>query len=290
MRRASAFLAESPLLRRGQRQWKENEKNRDLPLSKSDKLLTGAYLILRDYGAGVFPPQFSDQNQTHLNEINTRFTTPGLTQEQVDRAHVAKPFWFGPPVHNYFRGFLKLVENLELARVRPPARLLELGGGAGWTAEFLAQFGFPVVSTTLSPYDASITRKRAEALHTRGLDSVLESVVAPMESIDAHVKQHCPFNAVFVFEALHHAFDWRSTIASAYDCLSPGGWLLICNEPNFLHTAIAYRVAILTNTHEVGFRKSQLLQHLKKTGFRTVISTGKQPHFFFRPLWLLAQK
>jgi cyclopropane fatty-acyl-phospholipid synthase-like methyltransferase len=177
-----------------------------------------------------------------------------------------------------------------LAGIRPPAKLLELGGGAGWTAEFLAQFGFDVVSSTLSPHDASITRKRAETLRAKGFGPMLEAVVAPMETIAESVKAQRPFDAVFVFEALHHAFDWRSTVASSYECLSPGGWLLICNEPNFLHTAVSYRVAVLTNTHEVGFRKSDLLQHLKKTGFRRVISTGKRPHLYFRPHWLLAQK
>jgi len=98
------------------------------------------------------------------------------------------------------------------------------------------------------------------------------------------------FDAVFVFEALHHAFDWRETIESAAKCLRPGGWLLICNEPNLLHTCISYRVAKLTNTHEIGFSKGDLVTALQKTGFRKIISTGPKLHWWTRPHWLLAQK
>lgn len=288
--RAAGLLAHSLLLRRGQHLWAQNEKNRDLPLSKWDKLWTGAHLVLRDYAQGRFPPVFTDMRQTHLNEINTRFTTQGATLEEMERGEMRKPFWFGPSLHSYFTEFLKLTDALALVQARPPAKLLELGGGGGWTAEFLAQLGFRVVSTTLSPYEAETTRKRAEALRLKGLGADLQVLACPMEAVAEHVKERRPFDVVFVYEALHHAFDWRAAITSAYGCLGPGGWFLLCNEPNFLHTAISYRVALLTNTHEIGFRKSELVEHLRQTGFRRILSKGKQPHLFVRPHWLLAQK
>jgi len=165
-----------------------------------------------------------------------------------------------------------------------------LGAGGGWMAEFLAISGYRLMSTTLSPHEVATIAKRAATLGNKGLPMNLETKAAPMESIAEHVKDHSPFDAAFVFEALHHAFDWRAAIASTYECLRPEGWLLLCAEPNVLHTAISYRVTVLTNTHEIGFRKSELIQHLKNTGFRRVVSTGKQPHLFFRPLWLMAQK
>ena len=290
LRRLCGALAYSPLLRRGRRLWEENQKNVNLPLAKWDKLGTGAYLILSDFSQGAFPPTFNDQQEAYLNEINTRTSRPGLSVEVFDRSQMTKPFWPNPALAMYLGGFLRIVRAFEAINLCPPAKLLELGGGSGWTAEFLVQLGYDVVSTTISPHDVALGAKRAEALRVKGISSLLDFVVAPMESVAAHVSTHVPFDAVFVFEALHHAFDWRAAISSACSSLKPGGWLLLCNEPNVMHTAIAYRVARLTTTHEIGFHKPTLIRHLKDTGFQKVISLGKCPHFFVHPHWLLAQK
>ena len=257
LQRAAAQIASSFLLRRGQHLWQKNQADWNLPLSKWEKLWTGLYLVLRDYSQGMFPPTFPDQQQAYLNEINSRFSSPGLSPGQVTLAELRKPFWFGHSLHSYVGGFLKLASALEKVGVRPPARLLELGGGSGWMAEFLAQLGFAVVCTTISPYDVEAGHKRIESLGAKGISCDLRILPAPMESVAEHVKELCPFDAVFVFEALHHAFDWKSAIGSAYQCLSDGGWLFLCNEPNVLHTAISYRVAKLSNTHEIGFSRRQ---------------------------------
>jgi ubiquinone/menaquinone biosynthesis C-methylase UbiE len=55
-----------------------------------------------------------------------------------------------------------------------------------------------------------------------------------MEEVCAATEHLGPFDAVFVYEALHHAYDWRKACAEAYRCLKPGGWFLLCNEPNLL--------------------------------------------------------
>jgi SAM-dependent methyltransferase len=146
------------------------------------------------------------------------------------------------------------------------------------------------VSTTISPRAVEVAQKRIEALRVKGLLAELQFIACPMESVAGSVKEHCPFDAVFVFEALHHAFDWRAAITSSFACLRPGGWLMICDEPNVLHTAISYRVARLSNTHEIGFSKSELVRHLKNTGFGNIVSLGKRPHLFFQAHWLAAQK
>ena len=179
---------------------------------------------------------------------------------------------------------------LEEAGIAPPSKLLELGGGTGWTAEFLCQMGFDVLSTTLSPTDVEMANKRLESLRVRGLQVRLRFQVCPMETVADHVKGQSPFDAVFVYEALHHAFDWRAAVTSAFECLRPGGWLLICGEPNLLHTAVSYRVAKLASTHEIGFRKRELVAHLRQTGFRKLLSRGKRPGLLFRPHWLMAQR
>jgi protein-L-isoaspartate O-methyltransferase len=259
-------------------------------LTKVDKAWVGAYLVLSDFAQGTFPPQFDDQQQAYLNEVNNRFSLPGLPVEEIVRNESSKPFWLGGGMERYLNGFMKLARALQVAGLRPPAKLLELGGGSGWTAEFLALGGFKVVSTTISPHEVATARKRVEALRAREVSFDLQFEEAPMESVSDRVQGQCPFDGVFVFEALHHAFDWQAAICSAFACLRPGGWLLICNEPNVLHTATSYRVAKLSSTHEIGFSKRALLRHLKTVGFHKVISLGKRPHLLIRDHWLLARR
>jgi cyclopropane fatty-acyl-phospholipid synthase-like methyltransferase len=150
--------------------------------------------------------------------------------------------------------------------------------------------GYHVISTTLSPQDVKTAALRIESMKTQGLSAKLQFRACPMETVHEHVGELGPFDAVFVFEALHHAFDWKASLASAFSCLRPGGWLLICSEPNYLHTAISYRVGKLSNTHEIGFWKGELTAQLRRVGFRRVYSRGKRPHCLFHLHWLMAQR
>ena len=282
-------MAEAALLRRGKALFAENSRNWNLPLSKFGKLQAGAWLILDDYSKGVFPPQFLDQQKAYQAEKDYRFSIPGMASAEVARASMAKPFWFGKAGRAYLTQFGQLTASLEQVGVQPPAKILELGCGVGWTAEFLATMGYDICGTTISDDDIADANRRIKSLEAKGLAPALKFVAAPMESVHTAVAAGS-FDAVFVYEALHHAFDWRAAVRSSYACLKPGGWLLICNEPNVLHTCVSYRVAKLSNTHEIGFRKSELVAELRKTGFGKIISTGAKLHCWFRPHWLLAQK
>lgn len=282
-------MANSFLFNYGRNLYAENSKDWNLPLSKIDKLLVGSWLILDDYSKGIFPPTFSDQQKAYQAEKDYRFSIPGMLTEQVKHNNMTKPFWFGKGGRGYLDQFVQLSLRLEKMGIKPPTKILELGCGSGWMAEFLATMGFDVCATTISEDDVSDAVCRIKSLEIKGLSPALRFVAAPMESVHLSTGTDS-FDAVFVYEALHHAFNWRHAIQSSHTCLRKGGWLLICNEPNLLHTFISYRVAKLSNTHEIGFSKKELVNELHKTGFRKIVSCGAKMHFWFRPHWLLAQK
>jgi 2-polyprenyl-3-methyl-5-hydroxy-6-metoxy-1,4-benzoquinol methylase len=288
-RQGADVLARSPLFRRGKALLAENSRNWNLPLSKFDKLLAGSWLILDDYSKGFFPPTFSDQQKAYQAEKDYRFSLPGFTAAEVDHSGMMKPFWFGKHGRRYLNNFNRLTTYLEKVELKPPARLLELGCGSGWMAEFLAAMGYQVCATTISEDDVVSASRRIKSLETKGGSPALKFLAVPMESVHTAVTAGS-FDAAFVYEALHHAFNWREALRSGFLCLKNGGWLLICCEPNVLHTYISYRMAKLSNTHEIGFSKRELTVELKKIGFRKIISVGPKLHCWFRPHWLLAQK
>ena len=259
-------------------------------MSKLTKLYVGSYLIMRDYAAGIFPPKFEDAAQTYEGELNYHTTLPGIPEAESRRRDMCKPFGPHFPTSDYLRHLSTLLETLDKLGVARKAKLLELGCGEGWMAECLALSGFDVHATSISPADIKEGSKRIEAVRVKDADARLQFRASPMESIHSHVEDLIPLDVVFVYEALHHAFCWKTTFGSVFQCLAPGGWFLICNEPNVLHTFVSYRVARLSNTHEIGLSRRKMVKSLADSGFTDVRILENRLNNGVRPHWIAAQK
>lgn len=283
------WLCESILLRRGREMWARNQQDWNLPLSFVDKSLIAAYLVLRDHADGRFPPSFSDQRLAYQNEMDFREVLPGMDTEAVIDAEMRKPFWPGKLGRKYLDDYLYFSSLLDRLKLGQGARLLELGCGSGWMAEFLATAGFDITATTLAPQEVEDCRKRLRSLEEKGVATRLKYMACPMESVSEHIGQEQLFDGAYVYEALHHAFSWESAIESVSDCLKEGGWLMICNEPNRMHTIRSYRGALLSNTHEIGFRKSMVINCLRDHGYRNIRVVKGKMGFYLRPFWIAAQ-
>ena len=287
-RRAAGRLASSFLLRRGNKLFEANSRNWNLPLSKTGKVLAGVFVILKDYSLGRFPPTFEDQARAYQAEINYIDSLPGVSPREMQEGQMRKPFWGSASLAKYSSNFVRLWRVLEELELKPKSRLLELGCGSGWMAEFLAIAGYSVVGTSIAPAEIALARKRVESLRAKALDSELIFRASPMEAVDKVVEGK--FDAAFVFEALHHAFDWREALRASYRCLKTGGWLILANEPNVLHTFVAYRVARLSNTHEIGFRQRDLLRELRTCGFQKIRIRAPKFNNLVSPHWISARK
>jgi len=287
--RIAACLAESALLRRGRSLWAENTRDWELSLSKVDKLRTGIYIILDDYSKGRFPPRFADQQAAYDAEIESRLV-PGRTEESALKAELIKPFWNPQGIRMYLSHYMDTVDMLDACGVRPPSRLVELGCGCGWLAELLAIQGYTVLGTTLSPFDVDYAQNRIRSLEAKGINGNLRFAAVPMEGVHTVLGDNEPFDAAYVYEALHHAYDWKKSIDSAWACLKPGGWLMILQEPNLLHTFVAYRVGRLKNTHEIGFSRPQIVRHLRDSGFTEIRIMKHRINTPLSPIWIAARK
>ena len=111
-------------------------------------------------------------------------------------------------------------------------------------------------------------------------------VCSPCEEIDS-ILEDKQFDGIFIYEALHHCYDWQKVCQNVFLLLKSGGYFFILNEPNFIHTAVSYRVAKLENTHEIGFKRWELINVLKKSGFKVKVVRGD---WLFRPMWIVAYK
>ena len=266
-RRLAGWVAAGPWCHSARRLMERNFEQYDLPLSRWGKLAAGSWLILNDYAEGRFPPRFEDQQAAYRAEMEFHSSMTSYTRQESIAGHVVKPFWTPEWFLQYSKSFARLWEVLRRLGLQPGARLLELGCGAGWMTEFLALGGYVITGTTIAPDDVQIGEGRMRALVARGLPAErLQFRQAPMESVDTAVADLPRFDGAFVFEALHHAYDWQAAIRAAARCLKPGGWLLLANEPNRVHTLVSYRVSRLTNTHEIGMSGPALRAELRAAG------------------------
>jgi 2-polyprenyl-3-methyl-5-hydroxy-6-metoxy-1,4-benzoquinol methylase len=290
LRRVSGSVVHSPIFARGKKLWDENSKDFRRPMTRWEKLICGVYIILEDYSIGEFPRQYEDREKTHQAEIAYHTTRPGVDEEKAFEANMRKPFCGGGIGPEFFKKFADVAEFIQSAGIKPGSRLLELGCGAGWTAEFLALMKYDVTATSISPFDIEQAQRRVASIHARGLACELRYLAASMEDVDQHVKEHAPFDGVFVFEALHHAYDWGQTIRAAHKCLCSGGRLFILSEPNIAHIFISHRVAKITNTHEVGFSRRALCRTLRETGFDEIQVLKNRFHWGVKFHWIMARK
>lgn len=284
------YLSDSFIFSRAEYLWQENQKNFWLPLKKWEKLYLGIYLILKDYAEGLFPPQFKDQQAAYDGEINYFNSLPGVDPNVALETDIRKPFWFGNC--KYINYFLQLCQILEKCKIYPPQKILELGAGSGWMSEFLSVMKFNAIATTISHNSIEQIESRISSLKQKEFPVTLQCYETPMESVAEFLKDKniLPVNAVFVFEALHHAYDWQESLQSAFECLDKNGWLIICNEPNLVHTFVSYRIARLSKTHEIGMSKLSLTKTLKNIGFRKIVCFNNHLDLLIKPHWIAAQK
>jgi 2-polyprenyl-3-methyl-5-hydroxy-6-metoxy-1,4-benzoquinol methylase len=143
----------------------------------------------------------------------------------------------------------------------PPARVLDLGTGSGWTAEMLARRGYQVVGADIAPDMIALARRR--------LDPALElryEICDYEASLDVG-----EFDAAVIYDALHHAENEAAVIANAHACLKPGG-ILITIEPGHGHSRTAETLDVIakfgTTEKDMPYRHQARL--MKRAGFRTV--------------------
>ncbi|MGA9421505.1 MAG: class I SAM-dependent methyltransferase [Rhodanobacteraceae bacterium] len=143
----------------------------------------------------------------------------------------------------------------------PPARVLDLGCGSGWTSVFLARHGYAVVGQDIAADMIAL----AEDNQTSAGVATLEFVVSDYESLGFHDE----FDAALFYDALHHAEDPSAALASAYRALKPGG-ILVTLEPGSGHaqSELAKQAMRQYGVTERDMPPRTIIDLARKVGFR----------------------
>lgn len=142
----------------------------------------------------------------------------------------------------------------------PPARLLDLGCGTGWTSALFARRGYSVTGIDISPDMIASARR----LHGgEGLDLRFE--IDELERI-RFVER---FEIAVFFDALHHCPDEEPALAAAYRALVPGG-VCVTSEPGAGHQrSPAAREAVERfGVTERDMPPARIVRAARRAGFR----------------------
>ncbi len=179
---------------------------------------------------------------------------------KLRRGLCTKPFWH--PVTDsawYFRAFADIMQILELPS---GAEVLDLGVGPGWTSILLAKLGYLVTAVDISPDMISIAQDRASRENV--------SVTFMVQDIE-DLQLDKQFDAILIYDALHHCSDERRVLYSCFELLKSGGKMLI-SEPNWLHnfSSEAKKATREYGVIERGFTPRRLKKILLRFGFRKI--------------------
>jgi SAM-dependent methyltransferase len=153
------------------------------------------------------------------NPGETRYLRSTGEAGSLQAAH--KPF-SDPACHRYLIGIGAVMSLLP----QPPATVLDLGCGTGWTSVFLARRGYEVTGVDISTdmiFQANHNKQRAQLANLRFL-------VADYENLSFGGM----FDVALFYDSLHHAVDERQAIAGAYRALKTGG-ICLTLEPGRGH-------------------------------------------------------
>ncbi len=145
----------------------------------------------------------------------------------------------------------------------PPARVLDLGVGTGWTSCFLARRGYEVVGQDICADMIDQARVNQERY---GLTDNPHFEVSDYESMDYRAE----FDAALFFGSLHHSVNEEDALRMVFQALRPGGVCLTA-EPGVGH-ARQHHSLVAVQQFQVTERDmpaTRIIRAARKVGFRT---------------------
>ncbi|HCL55409.1 MAG TPA: hypothetical protein DHW82_00135 [Spirochaetia bacterium] len=184
--------------------------------------------------------------------------------ESVYEAHIEKPFPF-----DECGSLLSEIGAVISLLPPPPARLLDLGCGSGWTSVFFAKRGYEVMGVDIAPDMIQLAEQNKE----RNRLENLSFIISDYESLNFDNE----FDVVVFFDSLHHAEDETLALEKAFKSLKKGGFC-IAAEPGRGHEKKSTVVDVVNKygVTEKSMPPKKIIKIGKKIGFTRF---KKYPHF-----------
>jgi SAM-dependent methyltransferase len=184
-----------------------------------------------------------------------------------------KPLDWSPGHGGYFTAMFQLLNALQALRLTPGSQILEVGSGAGWATEVMAALAYRLTCIEPSSAMIRVARRRVRAhLARHGLRRAFRNVTWRCTTIEECSLPPGRAHAAIYFESFHHVIDEHVALRRTFDALTPGGFLVILGDSNWIPGNPAQEDAWLQEmaafgTLESPFTDSYLVWLLGEHGF-----------------------
>jgi SAM-dependent methyltransferase len=194
--------------------------------------------------------------QNEIDYVQNMSKVLSVEETEVWRALLYKP-WNESRASRYFLDFGQILQLVP----PPPARVLDLGVGPGWTSIFLARCGYAVLGLDIAPDMVRIATENAPA--DLPVNFVCHDYEADLPAAD--------YDVVLIYDALHHSADEGAVIRNVYKALRGSG-IFITAEPGVGHSTQPGSVEAVKRfgTTEKDMEFDRQLPLMRKAGFTEV--------------------
>jgi SAM-dependent methyltransferase len=195
-------------------------------------------------------------HQHEIDYIKTVAKVENVAEEDF-RTYLRRKPYADPDAAEYLIDLGQILRFLP----KPPARVLDLGVGSGWTSEAIARMGHEVIGIDISPDMIALANERLGPGLNLGFHAFDYEQEIPF----------APFDAIVMYDALHHAVDEHAVIRQAAAALRPGG-CFVCIEPGTGHSTAPHSVEVMAKygTTEKDMPYSYVRTILLAAGFADV--------------------
>lgn len=154
----------------------------------------------------------------------------------------------------------------------PPAKILDIGCGTGWTSTFLAQRGYDVLGIDIAPDMIGFAQRAARPAGLK-----LDFAVGDYESMNFSGE----FDGAVFFDSLHHAENAEDALMAAHRALRTGG-VCVVSEPGIGHneTAASKRAISEFNVTEQEMPPTRVMKIARSLGYRDMRVYAHQGQIF----------
>ena len=157
-------------------------------------------------------------------------------------------------------GYLIDIGQLMKLLPKPPAKLLDIGCGTGWTSKLFARTGYSVIGIDISSTGIELAKKYNYHPNISFIEGDFEEMNWDLE-----------FDCIVSYDTLHHAENEHLTIECVFKALKAGG-AFISMEPGTGHADAegSIRARREFGVIEKDMPPRHIMELLRKSGFKDI--------------------
>ena len=183
-----------------------------------------------------------------------------------------------------YRQQFYIIANILMALELPGgSRILDVASGPGWLSEFLYRYGYDVTGVDISQELLELARTRVSRLPYPPRDLDAGNVRFELLDIETQCLE-ARFDAILLYDCLHHFVDVEQILDHAARMLAPGGRLLIKEGAMPAPGSEGERALLQESedyqTLESPFDPDYLVELLRAAGFQSIRRLVEANGFF----------